>query len=835
MTEHTETRLPLIAQLEKLGWDKHQLLFEPEWRVPKTPSEASRREAGQSYKGFPVDVAIFDHASHLGLYDHLQIIIETKAPNKKEGVNQLEIYMSLEPHVLLGIWTNGIEVSRVYRTPDGRFDVQYEATLPKPTDRLIRAAKKKLTWKDLEPVSTAKLKKIFSRLLNVIVAQDTKSTRRDDQLNSLCNVILAKLEGDKLAKFTPSEAAPFQVWDSDDETAKRIKQLFSDMQMAHSDLFVDNSDQDISLDSYTLATCAYELSQYKLRDTPLNVISEAFQVFRTASLKSEEGQYYTPYPVIRSVIKMMDIKPVDKVLDPACGTGGFLLESYRQLRESHPGMSDADAKGWAQRHLYGVDKDRINVKLTKAIMLTVGDGSTHTYLGDSLRRHLWPYSSPELSTALSEESFSCIVTNPPFGKNLKLSKVDAKAAGFTIARKPRKEKDGKFSFLTVTYEERELGIVFLERCHGLLVDGGRLGIILPETYMFSPSYGWLRQWIEDKLILRGVLNIPMEAFQGFCRAKTNFYIFEKKRRRKIYKPSWFKDSEVLVINAKTCGINKDGYEQYLVDPQTGVRSSSKIDDGLAECCERAKYCDTSRKEVFYYPLEDMRSKGIFVPKYYDRQTLDKFHSMIRKYTNLSSSSLGRMVDDGMIEVTGGHGSPSSDQRLGDIPYIKVSDLRAGHININPTNMIPLELAKEFWRDNSSGLRAYDLISPERASKNIGEFCVLMPNQEKIVLTKEVIIIRTAKKAIFSQFYLMWALSLKEVRDQWERIVFMQTNREDVGKRMLEIEIPTPKDEKTAKKYARPFQTYFEALRNNRKTFLDSLKKTGFDYHIFWGD
>jgi len=214
-------------------------------------------------------------------------------------------------------------------------------------------------------------------------------------------------------------------------------------------------------------------------------------------------------------------------LDPACGTGGFLLESFRQLIENHPAMSDGDAKSWANRHLFGVDKDRINVKLTKAIMLTIGDGSTNTYLGDSIRKHLWATYFQELQTALTPKSFTCIVTNPPFGQGLKVTKVDAKAAGFTISRKPKGNEAGGFEFSKTVYEDREIGILFLERCFNLLAKGGRLGIILPETYMFSPSYAWLRNWLEGKLELKGMLNIAMEAFQGFCRAKTNFYIFEK--------------------------------------------------------------------------------------------------------------------------------------------------------------------------------------------------------------------------------------------------------------------------------------------------------------------
>lgn len=527
MSEHTEVRLPLVEKLIKLGWDKNQLLYEPEWRVPKTPSDASKRELGQSFKSFPIDIAIFDHPSHVGEYEHLQIIVETKAPNKTEGINQLQIYMSLEPYVLLGIWTNGTDITLVYRTPDGKYDIYEKGTLPKPTDSLIRASIEKLKWDDLEEPSTSDLKKVFRRLLNVVVARDTKSTRRDDQLNNLSNVILAKLEGDKAAKFSPNDPVIFQVLDTEEKTAKVIKELFHGMRRSHRDLFFTDKDNDIELDDHTLHTCAFELSKYKLRDTPISVISEAFQIFRTSSLKSEEGQYYTPYPVIRSAIKMMEIKPTDTVLDPACGTGGFVLESFRQLIEQHPAMSKSDAIGWANRNLYGVDKDRINVKLTKAIMLTIGDGSTHTYLGDSIRKHLWSTSYPELQSALAPETFSCIITNPPFGKNLKVSKSDAKAAGLTISRKPKKEKDGSIIFSKTVHEEIEIGIVFLERCYELLAAKGRLGIILPETYMFSPSYYWLRYWLRDRLKLKGMLNIPMEAFQGFCRAKTNFYIFEK--------------------------------------------------------------------------------------------------------------------------------------------------------------------------------------------------------------------------------------------------------------------------------------------------------------------
>ena len=87
--------------------------------------------------------------------------------------------------------------------------------------------------------------------------------------------------------------------------------------------------------------------------------------------------------------------------------------------------------------------------------------------------------------------------------------------------------DGSFTFDAKTFQEREIGLAFLELSWRLLVAGGRVAIVLPETYFFSSSYLWLFDWLQGKLTLRGVLNVPMEAFQGFCRAKTNIYIFEK--------------------------------------------------------------------------------------------------------------------------------------------------------------------------------------------------------------------------------------------------------------------------------------------------------------------
>lgn len=303
----------------------------------------------------------------------------------------------------------------------------------------------------------------------------------------------------------------------------------------------------------------------------------------------------------------------------------------------------------------------------------------------------------------------------------------------------------------------------------------------------------------------------------------------------MHKPSWYQDGQILIVNSKTCGINKDGHEQYVVNPETGIRSNSDINDELAEACDLIREGNFERDDISYCQEGEANEKDVFVPKYYDHELNSEIERLVDSNDDFTLSSLGELVESGLLQVHGGHGSPSSDQRVGEIPYIKVSDLRAGSVNINPTNMVPLELAKQFWRGDSSGLQPYDLVSPERASKNIGEFCVLMPGQQNVVLTKEVIVVRATEAASFDQFYLMWALSLSSVRKQWERIVFMQTNREDVGKRMMEILIPVPSNGGVATQMASPFQDYYEGIEAKRRAFINALSGSSFDHHVHLGE
>lgn len=511
----------MIQALQQAGWDSGQLRWSPEWRVPVSPHDAAKREAGATFNGWPVDLAIFDDASHAGDWQHLLLICEFKSPRLAQGKSQLEIYLAREPRARMGYWSNGSDDVWVYKLADGGFQHLPNRGIPTPNENFTKASERPLKFSDLAVPTNGRLRSIFERLLDVIVARDSRSTRSESQLNALCNMLLLKLESDINGQFAPDNVVDFQLARGGEyRTAQSMRQKFQALRDLRPEIFTESQESDLHLDDHTIQEVVYELSHLNLVELRPDAISAAFQVFRRANLKAGDGQYFTPQRVIQAAIKMLDIRPQDKIIDPACGTAGFLVEAFLSVVSKGTGEAgDARARTWAHRQVYGVDKDSINVKLARAIMISLGDGSANIHVGDSIRADRWSRDYPHLEGPLRDGSFTVVVTNPPFGKNLKVSTIDAQRNKYSIAAAAANRQND--------YASLEIGLVFMERAYRLLASGGRLGIVLPETYFFSSTYRWLPDWLKSRFILRGVLNIPMEAFQGFCRAKTNFYVFEK--------------------------------------------------------------------------------------------------------------------------------------------------------------------------------------------------------------------------------------------------------------------------------------------------------------------
>ena len=806
---------PLVQYLTSLGWSLNQMIFgKKEWRIPKSPSEATRREKGRSFAGFPVDIAVFDSDKTCGDPSHILFLFECKQSNNNAGVSQLESYFVGEPHAMLGIWANTANPAAksvfLYRGSGGRIVLKKTELkhIPRPGDKITPEAHT-LTYNDLIAPPESIFRKIIRDLLDKVVANDTVVTRREEQLDQLCNILLTKLESDKQGRNSPDQPVLFREKESIAKTAADIRRDFENLVNIYPETFTTEKDKRLQLANETIAFCVDALSGLRLLDMGVKSVALAFQVLRSEALKQGEGQYFTPQTVIEAGIRMLDIQQSDIIIDPACGTGGFLVQSMLEMQRKFPKMNETNLTRWAQTHIYGIEKDAVGLKLTKAIMQIAGDGSAHCARGDSVRTHTWPEKFPHLISPFVNGRFSIVVTNPPFGKNLKVSAKDSRLSGLTIAQ----NEDG-------TYRELEIGLLFLERAYNLVKDGGKIGIVLPETYFFSTNYAFVLDWIKSRLKLEAVANVPMEAFQGFCRAKTNFYIFKKYPKADAEKFNVKFTYPVSFLNPKTCGIYKNGEDRFKINPTTGKRTE-EIDNELLDSVVKF----LSKKKCacqFDIPADKVFKAKVVVPAYFDKRFNAPIKQTLKKL-GVDGITIGELIDRKIISVRGGHGSPGNDQRDGEIPYIKVSDIRALRMNVNPTNLAPLSVAERFWKGKESGLAAWDVLTPNRASSNIGEFAMIMPGEERVVLTKEMFVFRVLDEKIWDPFYLFWALCLQPVREEWRRIVLMQTNREDCGDRYREIILPKPPNKKWAINISKPFNEYFNLIANAKAKFVASIK------------
>jgi type I restriction enzyme M protein len=178
---------PVVQYLTTLGWSLDQMIFgKKEWRIPKSPSEQTKREKGQSYEGFPVDIAVFDDPKNIGDARHIVFLVECKQPDEAAGVKQLEAYFVGEPHCRLGIWANDPDVSApasfVYRMPDNSMLLKRRclADVPRPGEAISPEAQR-VHFNDLIQPSENTFRKTIEDLLDRVVISDNNVTRREER------------------------------------------------------------------------------------------------------------------------------------------------------------------------------------------------------------------------------------------------------------------------------------------------------------------------------------------------------------------------------------------------------------------------------------------------------------------------------------------------------------------------------------------------------------------------------------------------------------------------------------------------------------------------------
>ena len=189
------------------------------------------------------------------------------------------------------------------------------------------------------------------------------------------------------------------------------------------------------------------------------------------------------------------------------GTGDFLAATLALRR------GDDDI----HQRLFGADRDESAYELAVVNMILNKDGQTGLRKTDSIEKHqLW------------KEEMNVAFCNPPFGSRT-LEKKSSVLREYELGHKWEEGSDGRLIMTDEVLDKQQLGILFVERCWKLLVDGGRLGIILPEGYLSGGKYRYLRQWIINHFVIHGLVELPRRMFvKSDADLRSNILILEKR-------------------------------------------------------------------------------------------------------------------------------------------------------------------------------------------------------------------------------------------------------------------------------------------------------------------
>ncbi len=331
------------------------------------------------------------------------------------------------------------------------------------------------------------------------------------------------------------------------------------------------ADERILLKPETSKAIVKRLEVYNLSDTSEDVKGIAFEKFLGRTFRGEIGQFFTPRTIVEFMIRMVAPREGEIILDPAAGSGGFLIRAFELMREqiladadreyeaaklaieATPGLKDAD-KGrllqeafdriqhaisaddstrgrlWhlANRCLYGTDANDRMARTAKMNMIMHSDGHGGVHHHDGLLN----------VNGIFEGRFNVILTNPPFGSSVEptakvlpnqvelASEDEERYFGiygepYRLAREQQQTTLNKaianlFELGRGPSEKKPLKqkteILFIERCLNLLAPGGRLAVVLPEGIFNNPSLEAVRHHCEGRARLLAVVSLPADTF-----------------------------------------------------------------------------------------------------------------------------------------------------------------------------------------------------------------------------------------------------------------------------------------------------------------------------------
>lgn len=552
-----------------------------------------------------------------------------------------------------------------------------------------------------------------------------------------------------------------------------------------------SEDEKFFLEDSVLRDGLEELAPLSFQSAPAHILGEAFQALIGPRLRGDKGQFFTPKSLVRAMIAVLDPPLSAKVVDPACGTGGFLVETHAIQTSNKPVTANVGK-------LIGMDKDRDLSRLSEATVEIAAPGRAIILNVNSLDFQ----ALTKLPVEISPLEADFVLTNPPFGNKIKITDK-AILSQYALGYKWSQTETGwKQEFDRRDAQDPQ--ILFLELCIKLLKSDGQMGIVLPEGVFGNHSLGYVWEFVRSQGQILALLDCPRTTFQPGTDTKTNVLFFKKTNNlESVSHPS----NRIWTAVAIHCGHDRRGRSHK----STGEAYPDDFQAIGATFAQREKMSDI-------WQLSEITNPYYLVPRYYD---LAPFRELAQEADRLGAQliSLGEMVKKGYLCIRKGHEVGAETYGTGEIPFIRTSDLSNYEISIDPTRSVSEEIYEQFA--GQQRLTPGDILLVNDGRYRIGRTAILHAHNYRCVVQSHIRIISVTPRSPVKSIELLYLLSLPMVQHQIRNLVFIQSTLGSLGKRLYEVQIPLPKSTPEWKKTTAEFRSLVEeraALLNRLRQF-----------------
>ncbi|EOX0011990.1 N-6 DNA methylase [Campylobacter upsaliensis] len=521
-----------------------RLIIEKEYPLSHIAIEV-RVTRGSNKSNTRADIVVYKNAKHQKAF----IVIELKKSSQKDLREAKEQALSYANFLKAdyALATNGKEKIALYIKEDSNDLINdippYGGNAP--IWKYLRNSENS----DISKITTDELKTLLEKIHNYLWNGGKRNPA--EAFSEFSKIIFTKIMDEKIAEYDPDyklENYEFQKNRDEDKFAleKRIKGLYQKYKEKDSNVF-DNA---LILDADEIKFLVENLESISLSETDLDIKGKVFQKFFADFFKGTAGQYFTPLNIVRFMVECFDLRQNDLVLDPSCGSGGFLLQTLQYMQEKSKKLDGEynQKRFWhsfAEKNLYGIEISGGISQTAKMNMIIHDDGHTNVITADGLDSF---ENFIKKNNKFQKNTFNFIFTNPPFGSSIPASKPYFEDFSFAKSEVHFIDKIiDKKSPKDLSAQKSE--ILFLERYFEFLKEGGIVACVLPDGILTNSSLQNVRDYLLERFYLLASFSLPQHTFSNYGAGVKSSILVLKKKDKKAIKA--FLDKKEVIQNAIT--------------------------------------------------------------------------------------------------------------------------------------------------------------------------------------------------------------------------------------------------------------------------------------------